>query len=121
MLQCFLCSTGNRPRPAPKTPLLPESTDDVECSAATQIDAVVIENADSKPIGKRRGSYFKNDDELRTKISKHGQCSASRYFSKELGRAVAPSTVASITKSTSNTLRPFQEVRILQRAIAEDH
>eukprot|EP00117_Sycon_ciliatum_P034838 scpid48499/ scgid26512/ Pogo transposable element with KRAB domain len=95
-------SSGNRPKPAPKTPLLPESTDDVECSAAAQIDAVVIENADSKPIGKRRGSYFDYDDELRTKISKHaclhGQRSASRYFSKELGRTVAPSTVASITK-----------------------
>jgi len=88
--------------PKAKTPLLPKSADDVDASAARKIDESVAVTAESTPVGKRRGTYFQYDDELRTKIAKHaclhGDRSAARHFSKELERNVTPSTVSSILK-----------------------
>ena len=83
-----------------KTPLLPETTDEISQNANDSVDRVVLENAGTHT--KRRREYSTYDDELRAKIAQYAclnrQRKAGRHFSEALGHLVNQSTIAHMVR-----------------------
>ena len=95
-------------RPQPRTPFLPspevQPTSRLAdaCQAANkEIDDAVLLNANKQ--AKRRGGYFRYDEEIRAKIgkyaNKHGLTAAARHFSTVLEYEVSVTSVQSIRKA----------------------